>query len=67
MVDVINKDQGFRIKGWFKPALTENEVVTEEFVFHVCYFHPDADLSTFQQGFRYGVPGGSVAQFCFWD
>ena len=55
MVVVINKDQGFRIKGWFEPALTEKDVVTEElFVFHVCYFYPDADLSTFEQASRYG-------------
>ena len=68
MVENIDAEQGFRIKGWFKPAVNENDSVAEEFVFHISYLQPNEPLTEEQIDMRYGTPseGFSVQIFIIW-
>ena len=45
----INQLQGFRIKGWFKPAVTENGITQETFSLHVCYLCPNSPLTDIEK------------------
>ena len=45
----INQLQGFRVKGWFKPAVTENGITQETFSLHVCYLCPNSPLTEIQK------------------
>ena len=45
----VNQLQGFRIKGWFKPAVTENGITQETFSLHVCYLCPNSPLTEIQK------------------
>ena len=49
LVESVNSNQGFRIKGWFKPAITENGVTQEIFTVHACYMAPNEALTPNQR------------------
>ena len=49
LVASVNGEQGFRIKGWFKPAATEDGVTDEIFSIHVCSFSPVRPLTDEQK------------------
>ena len=50
---LVNAKQGFRMKGWFKPAVTENGITQETFSLHVCYLAPNGPLLPSQRAALY--------------
>ena len=45
VANLVNNEQGFRLKGWFKPAVTDNGVTQETFSLHVCSLAPNGQLT----------------------
>ena len=45
LTELVNKSQGFRIKGWFKPAVADNGVTQEIFSLHACFLAPAGPLT----------------------
>ena len=46
---LVNESQGFRLKGWFKPAVIETGVTQELFSIHVSYLGPNGSLTDTQK------------------
>ena len=49
VTDLVNSDQGFRLKGWFKPAVAENGVTQETFSIHACYLAINGSMTDEQK------------------
>ena len=45
LTELVNNSQGFRIKGWFKPAIAENGITQETFSLHACFLAPNGPLT----------------------
>ena len=45
VTDLVNAQQGFRLKGWFKPAVAENSFTQETFSIHICYLAPKGTMT----------------------
>ena len=45
LTELVNNSQGFRIKGWFKPAVADNGVTQETFSLHACFLAPGGPLT----------------------
>ena len=45
LTELVNNSQGFQIKGWFKPAVTDNGVTQETFSVHACFLAPNGPLT----------------------
>ena len=52
MVQSVN-EQGFKLKGWFKPVVTEIGVTQDSLSLHVCYLMPSTPLTKKQQKIKY--------------
>ncbi len=52
-VDLVNREQGFRVIGWFKPGSSEEGEMAETFSFHISYLMPSTPLTEEQLGACY--------------
>ncbi len=52
LVEDVNKRQGFRIVGWYKPGRSEQSEAIETFSFHICFLMPNEELSTRKMDLR---------------
>ena len=55
LAESVDKNQKFRVIGWFKPAQDEDGVAAGNFAYHVCYIEPSTPLDAIQQSMMYGA------------
>ena len=61
VVESVNRKQGFRIFGWFKPAQDEDGTAVENKRFHICCLMPETDLETDQLEHKYMLPSANTS------
>ena len=62
LFDSVTEAQGWRIKGWFKPGVTEQEIVAETYSLHISYLMPASSLTAEQMKMRPGWDYGTFYQ-----
>ena len=55
LVQSVNETCGFRVSGWFKPAIDEEGTTLEHKNFHVCSLKPESPLTSEQEGLKYST------------
>ena len=53
LVQAVNREQGFRVEGWFKPAAGEEGTAVENKKYHISSLRPDTSLTIRQQALKY--------------
>ena len=61
MVTKINSGGGFRVVGWFKPALDEDGTTIEHKRFHICSLLPEKPVTNEEAQLKYKGEGAPVA------
>ena len=59
VINGVNREDGFRIKGWFNPACNDEGVLTESFSVHVCSVGPSSSMDISLKNYRYGSVAGN--------
>ena len=57
LVAAVNAGDGWRVKGWFKPAVSEQDTVAETYAIHICSLAPNNQLTFAQQQHVYTLQG----------